>query len=117
LPPISIDTVQIQHLILNLVRNGLEAPSEASAPVRELIVRTGRASDGDVEITIVDNGPGLSPQAVERLFDPFFSTKPEGTGLGLAISNTLARAHGGSLSYRPNTSRGACFSVRLPAET
>jgi len=117
LPPVSIDTVQIQHLILNLVRNGLEAPSEASAPVRELIVRTGRASDGDVEITIVDNGPGLSPQAVERLFDPFFSTKPEGTGLGLAISNTLARAHGGSLSYRPNTPRGARFSVRLPAET
>jgi two-component system sensor kinase FixL len=117
LPPISIDTVQIQHLILNLVRNGLEAPSEAGAPVRELIVRTGRASDGDVEITIVDNGPGLSPQAVERLFDPFFSTKPEGTGLGLAISNTLARAHGGSLSYRPNTPRGARFSVRLPAET
>lgn len=117
LPPVSIDTVQIQHVILNLVRNGLEAPAEASAPARELIVRTGLAPDGDVEITILDNGPGLSPQALERLFDPFFSTKAEGTGLGLAISNTLVRAHGGSLNYRPNLPRGACFSIRLPAET
>lgn len=117
LPPVSIDTTQIQHVILNLVRNSLEAPAEASAPTRELAVRTGLAPDGDVEITVLDNGPGLSPHALERLFDPFFSTKAEGTGLGLAISNTLVRAHGGSLSYRPNMPRGACFSIRLPAET
>ncbi len=117
LPPVSIDTVQIQHVVLNLMRNGLAAPAEARAPIRELTVRTGLAQDGDVEITIFDNGPGLPPQARERLFDPFFSTKEEGTGLGLAISNTLVRAHGGSLSYRPNVPHGACFSVRLPAET
>lgn len=116
LPPVSIDATQIQHVILNLIRNGLEAPAEASAPTRELTVRTGLAPDGDVEITVLDNGPGLSPQALDRLFDPFFSTKAEGTGLGLAISNTLVRAHGGSLSHRPNTPRGACFSVRLPAD-
>lgn len=117
LPSFSIDTVQIQHVVLNLVRNGLEAPGETNAPTRELIVRTGLAPDGDIEISVLDNGPGLSPQAVERLFDPFFSTKAEGTGLGLAISNTLVRAHGGSLNYRPNMPHGACFSVRLPAET
>lgn len=117
LPPVSIDTVQIQHVILNLIRNGLEAPAEANTPTRELLVRTGLAPDGDIEISVLDNGPGLSPQALERLFDPFFSTKAEGTGLGLAISNTLVRAHGGSLSYRPNVPHGACFSVRLLAET
>jgi two-component system, LuxR family, sensor kinase FixL len=117
LPPVSIDTVQIQHVILNLVRNGLEAPAEDGAARRELTVRTGLASDGDVEITVLDNGPGLSPQALERMFDPFFSTKPEGTGLGLAISNTVVRAHGGSLTYHPNMPGGACFSIRLPAET
>jgi two-component system sensor kinase FixL len=116
LPSVAIDTVQIQHVILNLVRNGLEAPAEAGSPARELTVRTGLASDGDVEITVLDNGPGLSPQALERMFDPFFSTKPEGTGLGLAISNTVVRAHGGSLTYRPNSPGGACFSIRLPAE-
>jgi two-component system sensor kinase FixL len=117
LPPISIDTVQIQHVILNLVRNGLEAAAAPGAAVRELSVRTSLASDGDVEITVVDNGPGLSPQALERMFDPFFSTKPEGTGLGLAISNTVVRAHGGSLTYSANDPGGARFSIRLPAET
>jgi C4-dicarboxylate-specific signal transduction histidine kinase len=117
LPPVSIDTVQIQHAILNLVRNGLEAPATPGMAARELIVRTALASDGDVEIEVHDNGPGLSPQALERMFDPFFSTKPEGTGLGLAISNTVVRAHGGSLTYRANVPAGACFSIRFPVET
>lgn len=117
LPAVSIDTAQIQHVILNLVRNGLEAAAAPGAAVRELSVRTSLASDGDVEITVVDNGPGLSPQALERMFDPFFSTKPEGTGLGLAISNTVVRAHGGSLTYSANDPGGARFSIRLPAET
>jgi len=69
-----------------------------------------------VEIAILDNGPGLSPQAAERLFDPFFSTKPEGTGLGLAISNTIIPAHGGTLGHRPNRPHGAWFFIRLSAE-
>ena len=116
LPLISIDPVQIQHVILNLVRNGLEASADACAEARELTLRTRAASDGDVEIAILDNGLGPSPQALERLFDPFFSTKPEGTGLGLAISNTVVRAHGGTLRYSPNAPRGSCFSIRLPAE-
>ena len=117
LPAVSIDTLQIQHVILNLVRNGLEAAAGPGAPPRELTVRTSLASSGDVEIAVLDNGPGLSPQALERMFDPFFSTKPDGTGLGLAISNTVVRAHGGSLTYSANTPSGACFSIRLPAET
>jgi CheY-like chemotaxis protein len=116
LPPVSIDAAQIQHAILNLVRNGLEAPAVAGVELRELLVRTRLASDGDVEIAVLDNGPGLSPQAVERMFDPFFSTKPEGTGLGLAISHTVVRAHGGVLAYHPNVPRGASFSIRLPAQ-
>ena len=116
LPAVSIDSVQIQHVVLNLVRNGLEALAEPGDAARKLIVRTALASDGDVEIAVLDNGPGLSPQALERMFDPFFSTKPAGTGLGLAISNTVVRAHGGSLTYRANLPGGACFSIRLPAE-
>jgi two-component system, LuxR family, sensor kinase FixL len=116
LPPVSIDAVQLQHVILNLVRNGLEASSITVSDPRELRLGTGLSADGDVEITICDNGPGLSPQALERLFDPFFSTKTEGTGLGLAISNTVVRAHGGSLGHRPNLPHGACFCIRLPPE-
>ncbi|MGA8096926.1 MAG: ATP-binding protein [Steroidobacteraceae bacterium] len=116
LPAVSVDAAQIQHVILNLVRNSLEAPAVAEVAVRELLLRTRLAASGDVEIAVLDNGPGLAPQTVERMFDPFFSTKPEGTGLGLAISHTVVRAHGGALAYRPNTPRGASFSIRLPAE-
>ena len=116
LPAVSIDPLQIQHVILNLVRNGLEAPAVPGTDTRELVVRTSVASDGDVEIAVLDNGPGLSPQVLERMFDPFFSTKPEGTGLGLAISNTVVRTHGGALTYGANTPSGARFSLRLPAQ-
>jgi two-component system, LuxR family, sensor kinase FixL len=116
LPPVSIDSVQLQHVIVNLVRNGLEAQSDGPPATRELFVRTGLSAHGDVEIAICDNGPGLSAQALERLFDPFFSTKADGTGLGLAISNTVVRAHDGSLGHGPNQPRGACFYIRLPPE-
>jgi two-component system, LuxR family, sensor kinase FixL len=116
LPPVLIDAVQLQHVIVNLVRNGLEAQSDATSETRELCLKTGLTAGGEVEILICDNGPGLSAQALERLFDPFFSTKPDGTGLGLAISNTVVRAHDGSLGHRPNEPRGACFYIRLPAE-
>lgn len=116
LPPVSVDSVQLQHVIVNLVRNGLEAQSDAAAETRELSVRTGLRAGGEVEIAICDNGPGLSPQALERLFDPFFSTKADGTGLGLAISNTVVRAHDGSLVHQPNQPRGACFYIRLPSD-
>jgi len=116
LPPVSIDSAQLQHVIMNLVRNGLEAQADGPAEARELCIRTGLSAGGEVEITIADNGPGLSEQALARLFDPFFSTKPEGTGLGLAISNTVVRAHDGALGHRPNQPRGACFFIRLPPE-
>ncbi len=115
LPCVSIDAPQVQHVILNLVRNGLEALASSATAAPELSLGTRLTADGDIEIAICDNGPGLSPQALERLFDPFFSTKAEGTGLGLAISNTVIRAHGGTLGHRPNTPRGACFYIRLPA--
>ena len=117
LPPVAIDTTQIQHTILNLIHNALEAPVGPQAEARELTLRTGLAADGEVEVAILDNGPGLSPQAAERLFDPFFSTKPDGSGLGLAISNTIIRAHGGTLGHRPNRPQGACFFIRLSAES
>ena len=115
LPPVLIDAAQMQHVILNLVRNGLEA-LEAQAPSRRtLYVRTEATQDGDVEIAICDTGPGLAAEAQGKLFDPFFSTKTSGTGLGLSISNTVVRSHGGILCHRPNLPRGACFYFRLPA--
>jgi len=113
LPTVTVDSVQIQHVILNLVRSGIEALESTRGP-RELVIGASRAGAEEVEISVSDTGPGLDPAGAERVFDPFFSTKENATGLGLPISNTIAKAHGGSLGYRPNTPNGAVFFVRLP---
>jgi two-component system, LuxR family, sensor kinase FixL len=117
LPAVSIDRVQIQHVVLNLVRNALEALSTSDAQARDVCIRSGRAQTGEIEVAVCDSGSGLAPEALERMFDPFFSTKQSGTGLGLPISNTVVRAHDGTLGYRPLQPHGACFYFRLPAET
>jgi two-component system sensor kinase FixL len=114
LPPAQIDRAQVQQVILNLVRNALEALGESSGDPRRITVRTRFLPEGNVEIAVCDNGPGVSQTIAKRLFDPFCSSKPNGTGLGLAISRTIVRSHQGSLEYRPNVPSGACFTVRLP---
>jgi two-component system, LuxR family, sensor kinase FixL len=115
LPRVSIDAVQVQHALFNLAHNGFEAPVPEGTAA-EVRIRTGWTGDGSVEVAVCDNGPGLAAPAMERLFDPFFSTKEEGTGLGLPISNTLIRAQDGTLGYRPNVPAGACFFFRLPVD-
>ncbi len=117
LPSVSVDRIQIQHVILNLVRNALEALSASAPGVREVSIRSGRTEAGQVEVAVCDSGPGLRTEVLQRMFDPFFSTKESGTGLGLPISNTVVRAHDGNLSYRPNEPCGACFYFHLPPET
>ena len=116
LPQVLVDGGQIQHVILNFVRNSLEALASQGGGTGQLRIRTSVTEKGDVELAVIDNGPGLSPQTMQRLFDPFFSTKKHGTGLGLAMSNTIARAHGGSVGYRPNHPAGACFYILLPTQ-
>lgn len=113
LPTVTVDSVQIQHVILNLVRNGIEALASANGP-RNLVISASRVNEGEIEITVSDSGPGLDQTAAQRVFDPFFSTRENATGLGLPISNSIAKAHGGALGYRPNTPNGAVFFVRLP---
>jgi len=115
LPEVVVDSGQIQQVILNFVRNSLDAFALQPVCKPQVVIRTSRAPHHDVELAVIDNGPGLSAEAMPRLFDPFFSTKADGTGLGLAISNAIARAHGGSVGYRPNPSGGACFYLLLPA--
>jgi C4-dicarboxylate-specific signal transduction histidine kinase len=113
LPKLSLDRGQIQQVLLSLVRNALESIDLGQVDAGEIVVRTSRTDDGDVEISISDNGPGVSEQIAQRIFDPFCSTKPAGTGLGLAISRTIVRAHDGTLVHRPNDPMGACFVVKL----
>jgi two-component system, LuxR family, sensor kinase FixL len=114
LPPVEVHRAQIQQVVLNLVRNAIEALAESAAGLREVIVSTARTDD-HVEISICDNGPGLAAAITPRLFEPFCTSKSAGTGLGLAISRTIMGRHEGTLDYRANAPCGACFTLRIPA--
>jgi two-component system sensor kinase FixL len=113
LPAASGDPVQIQQVILNLIRNALDAMLEGARG--DVIEIDTAAVDGAVEIRVRDSGPGLSPAALERLFEPFFTTKPQGIGLGLSICKSIITAHGGQLTAEAAPGGGAQFRVRLPA--
>ena len=114
LPRIEANAAQLQHVILNLTRNAFEALAEMPVSERQLTLTTARTADGDIEIRISDSGPGVSPAIGDRLFHPFTTTKKAGTGLGLTISHTIARAHGGTISLRPEDPHGASFALCLP---
>src|SRR5262249_28754916 len=100
LPPVLADPIQVEQVVLNLLRNGLEAMADTPPGERELTLRTALTPRG-VEVTVADAGCGLSPGAAERLFTPFFTTKPHGMGLGLAVSQSIVQAHGGRLWATP----------------
>ena len=114
LPRVMGNAVQLQQIVLNLLRNALEALSSKPPGTREVEISTHRTADGQVEIHVSDNGPGIDPSVADRLFEPFCTTKGSGTGLGLAISRTIAHAHGGTIGTRPVNPHGACFFLRLP---
>jgi two-component system sensor kinase FixL len=114
LPKVSVDPVQIQQLLLNLIRNALEAMESRADGNREIRLTTKTTPGGDVELSVMDNGSGIDPTVEQEMFEPFVSTKPSGTGLGLAISRTIAQNHGGQLQVQPGESGGACFTLRLP---
>jgi C4-dicarboxylate-specific signal transduction histidine kinase len=117
LPELLVDRIQVQQIILNLLRNGIEALAERPVNDREIVVSTALESGGTVTISVQDNGPGVPDAVVARIFDPFCTTKETGTGLGLAISRTIAEAHHGRLVYEPRPGTpGACFVLRLPCE-
>ena len=114
LPAVRAHPAQIQQVILNLARNAFEALLEKPPAEREIELSTVRTHDGDVELRVRDNGPGISPAIASRLFDPFATTKPAGTGLGLSMSRTIVQAHGGTIGARAGVPTGATFYVQLP---
>jgi two-component system sensor kinase FixL len=114
LPTVYADPIQLQQVVLNLVRNAIDAMSDAPEDRREVVLSTRLAADGEVEVTVADRGTGLAPEATEHLFNPFFTTKASGTGLGLAISRSIVRAHGGRLWHTPNDDCGVRFHFTLP---
>ncbi len=114
LPAVVVDPVQIEQVILNLVRNGIEALAPLPAERRALTIRTARGPDDTVQVSVCDSGPGVPPESAPLVFDPFFTTKPGGTGLGLSISRSLVEAHDGKLWVEGGPAGGAVFSFVLP---
>ncbi len=109
------DRVQVQQVLLNLMRNAVEAMENSER--RELVVATAPAPNGMVEISVADTGSGIAPEIGAQLFQPFVTTKRQGMGVGLSISRTIVEAHGGSIAARPNNGGGTVFSFTLPAVT
>lgn len=109
--PVMADKVQVQQVVLNLMRNAVEAMSES--PVRNLTVEANPLEGGWVEVLIADTGPGLAPEVLERLFQPFVTTKAEGMGVGLSICRTIIEAHGGELTAGNRPAGGAVFRFTL----
>ena len=114
LPRVMGDHVQLRQVMMNLILNGIEAMRDAPG---ELIITSQLTEDGHVLVSVRDTGIGFPPEKADRIFDAFFTTKPQGTGMGLAISRSIVESHGGRLWATGNSPRGACFSFTLPSST
>jgi PAS domain S-box-containing protein len=114
LPRIHGDRVQLQQVILNLIINAIDAMSDMGEQSRELLVSTASMSDG-VLVAVRDSGPGLDAASIERLFEPFYTTKPGGLGMGLSICRSIIETHEGRLWAIANVPKGAIFQFRVPA--
>jgi PAS domain S-box-containing protein len=115
LRPVHGERTDLQQVLLNLIVNAVEAMNSESNTLRKLLIVTSDDGSGGVRVAVSDWGPGVAQEAVERLFDAFYTTKPGGMGIGLAICRSIIEAHGGRIWIAPNTPRGAVFQLHLPA--
>ena len=115
LPQVIGDRVQLQQVLMNLVANAIDAMKDIDG-TRELAIKSQKAEDGQLLISISDTGVGLPPRHLDQIFNAFFTTKPHGTGMGLRISRSIVESHGGRLWATDNSRRGASFYIALPAQ-
>lgn len=113
LATISADPIQIQQVMLNLIRNAIDAATDSADHPREILIQSSMVGS-DVEIAVIDHGHGVPAAMAEEIFNPFVTTKDSGTGLGLPISRSIIRAHGGRLGHRATAGGGATFYFTLP---
>jgi len=113
-PPVSGDRVQLQQVVLNLMMNAIEALVRVDAGQRDLVIRSSNDDATGVVVEVRDSGNGLDPRTSDRLFDAFYTTKPEGMGMGLAICRAIVAEHGGRIWATQNSPHGAVFAFTLP---
>ena len=108
-----VDDIQIQQILVNLVKNGMDAIAESGRPDGQIdiVIKLGPA---ELSISVLDNGPGIPEQIRQHLFTPFYTSKAKGVGLGLSICKHIATAHGGSLTFDPPASGLTRFTLKLP---
>jgi PAS domain S-box-containing protein len=116
LPLVPGDRIQLQQVMLNLILNAVEAMNGSDGGLRELLISSEEDGANGVRIAVRDWGPGLTPESLDRLFDAFYTTKPDGMGMGLSICRSIVEAHGGRLWATPNLPQGAVFQFTLPQQ-
>ncbi|RKY12299.1 MAG: hypothetical protein DRP65_01715 [Planctomycetota bacterium] len=114
IPLILADRIEIEQVVLNLAKNGIEAMSDTAIDRRQLTIQTSTAGSDAVQVAVCDTGKGLPPEGADKIFDSFFTTKPDGLGMGLSISHSIIEAHGGNLWAEPNPDAGTTFRFTLP---
>ena len=115
LPPVMADRILLEQVMVNLIRNGMEAMAEGPRHGDGLTLRL-IPEEGALRLDVVDQGPGIPADLEERLYDPFVSTKPQGMGMGLNICRSIAELLRARLSHAPNPGGGTVFSLRLPTD-
>ena len=116
LPKVKADRVQLQQVLLNLVINAMDAMDGVKDQLREVVIRSQQEGDEAILVQIEDSGHGLSPETADRIFDPFYSTKPQGIGMGLSISRSIVESHEGRLWATVRPSGGAIFQFVVPIQ-
>jgi signal transduction histidine kinase len=111
LPRVMADRVRLQQVFMNLMLNGIEAMKDNGG---ELSIKSQLGEDGELVISVTDNGIGLPAERADEIFNAFFTTKSQGTGLGLAITRSIVESHGGRIRATANSGRGTTFSFTLP---
>ncbi|MBR0691901.1 sensor histidine kinase [Bradyrhizobium lablabi] len=114
LPPVQGDRVQLQQVILNLIMNAVEAMSDSDKRTRQLLINTDKANQKEIRIVVQDSGPGMAPESIDRVFSPFYTTKPSGLGMGLSICRSIIEAHEGRLWATAAEPTGTAFAFTLP---
>ncbi len=114
LAPVKADPIQIEQVVVNLVRNGLEAMHDATDGECAVTIGTRRYDEHAIEISVRDRGKGIGKEEMRKIFEPFFTTKPEGMGMGLAICRSIVQAHEGRIWVSANDDRGCTFHFTLP---